>query len=62
MGPSLTYHESKSGVSTCHRVTIKEIPSVIPTDVIKVMEFDFKVSGEHTNVVSQKDIMFLNKL
>ncbi len=46
----------------CHRVSIKEIPAVTPTDVIKVLESDFKDTEENTRVVSQEDIMFLNKL
>ncbi len=46
----------------CHRVYIKEIPAVTPTDVIKVLESDFKDTEENTRVVSQEDIIFLNKL
>lgn len=46
----------------CHRVSIKEIPSVTPADVIKMLESDFKDTEENTRVVSQEDIMFLNKL
>ncbi|XP_039546986.1 uncharacterized protein LOC120492801 [Pimephales promelas] len=61
VGPSLT-HESQSGVSMCHRVSIKEIPSVTPADVIKVLESDFRDTKENTKVVSQEDIVFLNKL
>ncbi len=38
VGPSLAHHESQSGVTMCHRVSIKEIPAVTPTDVIKVLE------------------------
>ncbi|RXN18705.1 hypothetical protein ROHU_025998 [Labeo rohita] len=62
VGPSLTHHESQSGVTMCHRVSIKEIPAVTPTDVIKVLESDFKDTEQNTRVVSQEDIMFLNKL
>ncbi len=62
VGPSLAHHESQSAVIMCHRVSIKEIPAVTPTDVIKVLESDFKDTEENTRVVSQEDIMFLNKL
>ncbi|KAI2650252.1 Ribosomal RNA large subunit methyltransferase K/L [Labeo rohita] len=62
VGPSLTHHESQSCVTMCHRVSIKEIPVVKPTDVIKVLESDFKDTEQNTRVVSQEDIMFLNKL
>lgn len=62
VGPSLTHHESQSSLTMCHRVSIKEIPAVTPTDVIKVLESDFKDTEENTRVVSQEDIMFLNKL
>lgn len=58
VGPSLTPHESQSGITMCHRVSIKEIPAVTPNDVIKVLESDFK----DTRVVSQEDIIFLNRL
>ncbi|RXN02417.1 major histocompatibility complex class I-related gene protein-like [Labeo rohita] len=40
----------------------EEIPAVTPTDVIKVLESDFKDTEQNTRVVSQEDIMFLNKL
>lgn len=62
VGPSSTHHESQSGVTMCHRVSIKEIPAVTSTDVIKVLESDFKDTEENTRVVSQEDIVFLNKL
>ncbi len=61
VGPSLAHHESQSGVTMCHRVSIKEIPAVTPTDVIKVLESDFKDTEENTRVVSQEDIMFLEQ-
>ncbi len=46
VGPSLAHHESQSGVTMCHRVSIKEIPAVTPIDVIKVLESDFKDTEE----------------
>lgn len=34
VGPSSQHHEALSGVNLCHSVSIKEIPSVTPTDLI----------------------------
>nr|XP_055041009.1 uncharacterized protein LOC129428127 [Misgurnus anguillicaudatus] len=62
VGPSLKNHESVSGVNICHRVSIKEMPSVTPADLIKLLESDFKDTNDNTKAVSQEDIMFLNKL
>lgn len=62
VGPSRAHHESQGGVAMCHRVSIKEIPAITPTDVIKVLESDFKDTEQNAIVVSQEDIMFLNKL
>nr|XP_017209156.1 uncharacterized protein LOC101887079 [Danio rerio] len=62
IGPSLTHFEPQSSAAMCHRVSIKEIPAVTPTDVIKVLESDFKDTEGHTKVTSQEDIMFLRKL
>lgn len=41
----------------CHRVTIKEVPPITPTDVIKVLESAFKDTSENATVMSQEDII-----
>lgn len=45
----------------CVRVAIKEISSVMPANVIKVLESVFRDTNKYTRVVSQGDV-FLNKL
>lgn len=48
--------------SLCHRVTVKELPSVTPIDVINVLESDFRDTEGVDKTFSQEDLMFLNKL
>lgn len=48
--------------TVCHRVAVKELPLVTPTDVIKVLESDFKDDNKNNKSVSQDDILFLNML
>lgn len=48
--------------SLCHRVTVKEIPPVTPTDVIRALEGDFKETDGNEKRVSQEDLIFLDKL
>ncbi|XP_042626645.1 uncharacterized protein LOC122147619 [Cyprinus carpio] len=56
-------HSDMSGVSgLCHRITVKEFPSITPGDVIRVLESEFKDTEEETTKVSQDDILFLEKL
>lgn len=57
--PSL---ESDVTNSLCHRVTIREIPSVTPIDAIRALESDFKDVSGGDKTVSQEDIIFLDKL
>ncbi len=46
----------------CHRITVKEPPSITPGDVIRVLESEFKDTEEENTKVSQNDILFLEKL
>lgn len=48
--------------SLCHRVMLKELPPVIPMDVISVLESDFKDTKGDDKTVPQEDLMFLSKL
>ncbi|XP_055046840.2 uncharacterized protein [Misgurnus anguillicaudatus] len=48
--------------SLCHRLLVKELPHVTPTDVIRVLESDFKDINEEKMKVSQDDILFLKIL
>ncbi len=56
-------HSDTFGVSRlCHRITVKELPSITPGDVICVLESEFKDTEEESIKVSQDDILFLEKL
>lgn len=46
----------------CHRLVCRELPSVTPADIIRVLESDFRDANDENKKVSQDDIMFLNKL
>ena len=46
----------------CHRVAVKEIPSVTPIDAVRALERDFKDVHENDKIVSQDDLIFLDKL
>ena len=48
--------------SLCHRVAVKEIPSVTPMDAIRALEGDFKDVSGNDKTVSQEDLIFLDKL
>ncbi|XP_034454823.1 uncharacterized protein LOC117769793 [Hippoglossus hippoglossus] len=46
----------------CHRVVIRELPPVTPSDAIRVLESDFKDVSKEAKAVSQDNILFLNML
>lgn len=48
--------------SLCHRITIREIPTVTPMDAIRALESDFRDISGGDKTVSQEDIIFLDKL
>ncbi|GAA6081882.1 uncharacterized protein LOC113055348, partial [Tachysurus ichikawai] len=62
VGRLSSHHESQSFNTICHRVNIKELPPVTPAEGIKVLESDFKDTGENSKTVARDDILFLTKL
>lgn len=62
IGCSPPHLESPPVANICHRVTVKELPPVTPSDAIKVLESDFKDISKDSRTVSQDDILFLNML
>nr|XP_021336928.1 uncharacterized protein LOC103910029 [Danio rerio]XP_021336929.1 uncharacterized protein LOC103910029 [Danio rerio] len=46
----------------CHRIAVRELPSITPVNIIRALESDFKDADEETVRVSQDDILFLEKL
>ena len=62
VGRSSQGHDSLSRGHLCHRITVKELPSATPADVIRILESDFKDGSEDGKTVSQDDITFLNKV
>ncbi|XDV43684.1 hypothetical protein PO909_012122, partial [Leuciscus waleckii] len=62
VGPSLPRLDSSGITSLCHRLSVKEIPSLTPADAIRILESDFKDANDDGKVLSQDDIAFLNKL
>lgn len=62
VGRSLQTHDALSTHHLCHRITVKELPPITPTDVIRILESDFKDGSDDSKIVSQDDITFLNIL
>ncbi|KAK0143561.1 hypothetical protein N1851_018301 [Merluccius polli] len=67
LGWSIVGHSpARLGVSRasgiCHRITVKELPSITPMDAIRILETDFKDISEDSKKVSQDDILFINKM
>ncbi len=62
VGRSLQTHDALSTYHLCHRITVKELPPITPTDVIRILESDFKDGSDDSKIVSQDDITFLNIL
>lgn len=55
-------HSSQLTTSHCHRVTVKELPAVTPMDAIRILEMDFRDTQGNDKMVSQEDLIFLDKL
>ena len=53
---------NSSVTSLCHRISVKELPSLTPLICIKTLEADFADTGPGERGVSQDDIQFLNIL
>ncbi|XP_023806193.1 uncharacterized protein LOC105356638 [Oryzias latipes] len=47
---------------TCHRNNVKELPSITPSSVIKVLETDFMDTNPSEENISQEDFQFLQFL
>lgn len=62
MGRSSQNHNSLSTSHLCHRITVKELHQATPSDVIHILESDFKDCSEDGKTASQDDITFLNKV
>ena len=46
----------------CHRVSVKEVPAVAPSDILKILESDFHDTNQSDVSMSQDDIRFLQIL
>ncbi|XP_076858013.1 uncharacterized protein LOC143512031 [Brachyhypopomus gauderio] len=46
----------------CHRTSVKELPLVTPTEVIRALESDFQDGTKDSKTVSQDDVLFLSQL
>lgn len=55
-------HSDSQLTSHCHRVTVKELPTVTPLDALRILETDFKDSQGNDKTVSQEDLIFLVKI
>ncbi|XP_026214228.1 uncharacterized protein LOC113160973 [Anabas testudineus] len=62
VGCTPSYHDTPNTNKMCHRVAVKELPPATPSDVIKVLESDFKDTCKDDRTVSQDDIVFLKML
>ena len=46
----------------CHRVSLKEVPTITPRDALNLLEDDFKDINQDDKTISQNDIQFLETL
>ena len=46
----------------CYRTSVKEMPPIMPQDVLKVLESDFKDTDNRDECASQEDVQFLRIL
>lgn len=53
VGRSLQTHVELSTRHLCHRITVKELPPVTPTDVIRILESDFKDGSDDSKTVTR---------
>ncbi|KAK7884095.1 hypothetical protein WMY93_027218 [Mugilogobius chulae] len=58
--PQLVNASNVTGL--CHRVSVKEVPAVTPSTIIKVLESDFADTKPTDSGISQEDIQFLQIL
>nr|XP_015830265.2 uncharacterized protein LOC107395402 [Nothobranchius furzeri] len=62
VGPIKPWTGSVGATGTCHRVIVKELPSITPASVIKALEADFLDTNPKEGNISQEDIQFLEML
>ncbi|XP_051792767.1 uncharacterized protein LOC127530320 [Acanthochromis polyacanthus] len=63
VGCSSPHLDSSCSTNVCHRIAVRELPPVTPSDAIKVLESDFQdASKDGRKTVSQDDILFLEIL
>ncbi|KAL3991912.1 RAB6A-GEF complex partner protein 1 [Sarotherodon galilaeus] len=62
LGANKPWKGSMEATVICHRVTVKELPSVTPASVIKALENDLLDTNPKEGSVSQEDIEFLEML
>ncbi|RXN16504.1 hypothetical protein ROHU_027490 [Labeo rohita] len=62
VGCSTPSINESTGFGLCHRIATKEMPALTPVDAVRILESDFKDVTADDKIVSQEDIMFLDKL
>ncbi|XP_041789702.1 uncharacterized protein LOC121604290 [Chelmon rostratus] len=62
VGSIKPWTSSMDVTGVCHRISVKELPSITPASVIKALERDFLDTNPKEGSVSQEDIQFLQLL
>ena len=62
VGSELQHVNAKEVTGLCHRVSVRELPPITPSSVIKAFEFDFADTKSGDKSISQEDICFLQIL
>nr|XP_043899053.1 uncharacterized protein LOC122780247 [Solea senegalensis] len=62
VGATMPCTNTRNETGFCHRISVKELPPITPTSVIKALEMDFLDKNPKDKTISQEDIQFLNVL
>ena len=62
VGSSPKMAKSTEVTGLCHRVSVKELPSLTPAAVLRVLESDFRDTNYGEKTISQDDIQFMQIL
>ncbi|XP_048846374.1 uncharacterized protein LOC125717469 [Brienomyrus brachyistius] len=62
VGSKTSHNSSRDVTGLCHRISVKELPSIAPTSIIKALEMDFLDTTSREKTVSQEDMQFLHLL
>lgn len=62
VGSTQSWSNVRDVTGSCHRVAVKELPSITPSSVLKVLETDFTDTNPKEGNISQEDIQFLQLL